>query len=340
VEIALDATYSLGKNLSGVGVYSREMMFGLANAHPSDRFSFYYRTHRLLRSLSDSLPRNARRRVLSGPPKGDIFHALNQRVDSRAKRTVTTFHDLFVMTGGYSSPDFRLRFTEQAKTAAKNSDLIIAVSSFTGGQVETLLGVPRDRIRVIPHGVRPPAELRPQRENIVLFVGAIQKRKNVGRLIRAFDLMPSGWRLVLAGAPDGYGAQEELKALEKIHRVQDVEVKGYVSAHELEELYRRARIFAFPSLDEGFGMPVLEAMAHGVAVLASRRSAIPEVAGDAAFLVDPTDIGEMAEALRLLAVSAEDREDLIVRGRARAAKFTWKSAVEQTWAVYQELLTI
>ncbi len=202
VEIALDATYSLGRNLSGVGVYSRELMFGLARTHPSDRFSFYYRTHRLLRSLGDTLPRNARRRILSGAPSGDIFHALNQRVDVRAARTVTTFHDLFVMTGGYSSRDFRLRFTEQAKQAAAKSDLIIAVSSFTAGQVETLLKVPRDRIRVIPHGVRPPAELRPQRENLVLFVGAIQRKAQeyVGRLLRAFDRMPSGWRLILAGA--------------------------------------------------------------------------------------------------------------------------------------------
>ncbi len=315
-------------------------MFGLARTHPSDRFSFYYRTHRLLRSLGDSLPRNARRRILSGAPGGDIFHALNQRVDVRAARTVTTFHDLFVMTGGYSSRDFRLRFTEQAKQAAANSDLIIAVSSFTAGQVETLLKVPRERIRVIPHGVRPPAELRPQRENVVLFVGAIQRRKNVGRLLRAFDRMPSGWRLILAGAADGYGAPEELKALEKIHRVEDVEIKGYVSARELEDLYRRARIFAFPSLDEGFGMPVLEAMANGAAVVASRRSAIPEVAGDAAVLVDPTSVEELAEALRWLAVDAREREELVARGRARAAMFTWESAVQQTWSVYQELLTI
>jgi glycosyltransferase involved in cell wall biosynthesis len=241
------------------------------------------------------------------------------------------------MTGGYSSREFRQRFAEQAKTAAKNSDLIIAVSSFTASQVETLLGVNRDRIRVIPHGVRPPVELRPQREDIVLCVGAIQKRKNIGRLIRAFDLMPSGWRLVLAGAPDGYGAQEELKALEKSHRTQDIQIKGYVSARELEDLYRRARIVAFPSLDEGFGMPVLEAMVHGAAVVASRRSAIPEVAGDAAILVDPTDVAELAEALKQVAVNTADRDELVARGRARAAMFTWESAVEQTWAVYREL---
>ncbi len=87
-------------------------------------------------------------------------------------------------------------------------------------------------------------------------------------------------------------------------------------------------------------MPVLEAMANGAAVVASRRSAIPEVAGDAAVLVDPTSVEELAEALRWLAVDTREREELVVRGRARAAMFTWESAVEQTWNVYQELLTI
>ena len=88
--IALDATYSLGRNLSGVGVYSREMLFGLAQAHPEERFRLCYRPHRLLRSFRDNLPVNASRRWLAGAPSGDLFHALNQRVDTPARRTVTT----------------------------------------------------------------------------------------------------------------------------------------------------------------------------------------------------------------------------------------------------------
>src|SRR6185503_5622038 len=101
VQIALDATYSLDPNLSGVGVYSREILFGLTRAHPKNRFLFYYRPHRFLHSFRDPLPRNASRRVLRGAPKGDLFHALNQRVDTPANRTVSTFHDLFVITGEY-----------------------------------------------------------------------------------------------------------------------------------------------------------------------------------------------------------------------------------------------
>jgi glycosyltransferase involved in cell wall biosynthesis len=263
---------------------------------------------------------------------------LNQRVDAKARRTVATFHDLFVMTSDYSSPEFRARFTAQARQAADQSDLLIAVSQFTAGQMEALLQVERSRIRVIPHGVRIPSQVTNQRENIVLFVGAIQRRKNIARLVRAFEAVPAGWRLVLAGAADGWGAAEELRAVESSPRRSDIEVRGYVSAAELESLYSRARIFAFASLDEGFGMPVLDAMAHGVAVVTSRRSALPEVAGDAVLLVDPENVEELAEALRSLASDAEARAELALRGRGRAAEFSWDAAVRQTWDVYQELI--
>lgn len=341
VHIALDATYSLDRNLSGVGVYSREILFGLARAHPKDRFLFCYRPHRFLRSFRDTLPRNAARRVLRGAPQADLFHALNQRVDAPARQTVTTFHDLFVISGQYSTPEFRLRFTEQARQAAHRSDLILAVSRFTAGQVEEFLGVEPARIRVIPHGVHVPAEgpamRQNTRQNLVLSVGAIQRRKNVARLVRAFERMPASWRLTLAGAADGFGAAEELHAVESSPRKGDIDVLGYVTQTELEVLYRRARIFAFPSLDEGFGMPVLDAMANSVPVITSRRSALPEVAGDAALLVNPEDPEEIAAALVRLASDEALCDDLARRGRERAVLFSWESALARTWEVYREL---
>jgi glycosyltransferase involved in cell wall biosynthesis len=339
VLIALDATYSLGRHLSGVGVYSREILFGLARAQPAHRFLFCYRPQRLLRSLGDPLPPNARRRILRGAPSAPLFHALNQRVDGRARHTVCTFHDLFVMTAEYSSPEFRARFAAQARQAAESSDLIIAVSSFTAQQVEDLLHVERSRIRVIPHGTHV-ARLAPAaaRENLVLTVGAIQKRKNISRLVKAFEQLPTGWRLAIVGAPDGYGAAEELLAVEQSPRRADIDVMGYVSAASLEALYGRAAIFAFPSLDEGFGMPVLDAMARGVPVISSRRSAIPEVAGDAAVLVDPENAEELSAALLRLAGDQALREELARRGRERAARCSWETAVERTWNVYQELI--
>jgi glycosyltransferase involved in cell wall biosynthesis len=308
-------------------------MFGVARAHPDEKFQFCYRPHRFFRSFGDTLPSNASRRLLRGAPSAGIFHALNQRVDARAKRTVSTFHDLFVMTGDYSSPEFRARFTAQAREAAERSDLIVAVSQFTASQVEKLLAVEPSRIRVVHHGV----DARPstaRKENLVLSVGAIQRRKNIARLVKAFEALPDSWRLALAGAPDGYGAQEELDAVERSGARARIDVLGYVSSSQLDALYSRASIFAFPSLDEGFGMPILEAMAHGAAVLTSNCSAMPEVAGDAALLVDPLNF---REALVWLASDEALREDLRRRGLARVKQFTWDAAVEKTWAVYDEL---
>ncbi len=323
------------------------MMFGLAHAHPEDRFRFYYRPHRLVKSFSDSLPPNASRRLLVGVPHADLFHALNQRLDRKARRTVCTFHDLFVMTGEYSSPEFRARFTEQARQAADNSDAVIAVSQFTAAQVERLLGVEPSRIHVVPHGsphgspqgagLNAAVGVAP-RENLVLFVGVIQRRKNVGRLVKAFERLPAGWRLALAGASQGYGAAEELRAVEESPRRADIQILGHLSAEQLAALYARARIFAFPSLDEGFGMPILEAMAYGVPVVTSQCSAMPEVAGDAALLVDPLNIDQLSHALARLAGDEGLREDLIARGRARVPRFTWDSALAQTWAVYEKVI--
>jgi glycosyltransferase involved in cell wall biosynthesis len=335
--VALDATYSIGRNLSGVGVYSQRILYGLASAHPQTDFYFHYRSHRFLRSLRQPLPPNAHRRLLRGAPNSDIFHALNQRVDAKARRTVSTFHDLFVMTGEYSTPEFRARFSQQAREAAERSDLIIAVSAFTAGQVESLLKVERSRIRVIPHGTNLIADAAIPRENIILCTGAIQKRKNIARLIRAFEKTPPGWKLVLAGAVDGYGAAEELAAVEASPRRADIHVAGYVTDAELQKLYASARIYAFPSLDEGFGMPVLEAMAHGIPVVTSNVSAMPEVAGDAALLIDPHDQSSIAEALVRLMHDATLQGELTRRGQARAAKFTWERAMSSTWAVYEEL---
>jgi glycosyltransferase involved in cell wall biosynthesis len=165
-------------------------------------------------------------------------------------------------------------------------------------------------------------------------LGAIQRRKNVARLVKAFESLPANWRLAIAGAPDGYGAAEELRAVEESPARERIDVLGYVSRAQLDNLYSQASIFAFPSLDEGFGMPILEAMAHGVPVITSNCSAMPEVAGDAALLVDPKDI---TDTLVCLAADESLREELTRRGLERIKQFTWDAALEKTWAVYDEL---
>lgn len=342
MKIALDASYSIGQHLSGVGVYSREILFGLAATHPEAGFRFCYRPHKILRSLRDHLSSNAHRRLihdLAPGIKGDVFHFLNQRVaEHHCRYTVCTFHDLFVMTGDYSSPEFRARFKEQAKAAADASDLIVTVSRFTADQVSSLLDVPSSRIRVIHHGVRVPPSTADsiQREPLILFVGAIQRRKNIARLVEAFENTSPGWRLVLAGGL-GFGAQEIIERIEKSSRRADIQLAGYVTAEALELLYRRASIFAFPSLDEGFGMPVLDAMARGVPVLTSNRSALLEVASDAALLVNPDDTEAIRGGLRILTLDETLRSDLATRGLSRSQGFTWESALQQTWAVYRKL---
>jgi glycosyltransferase involved in cell wall biosynthesis len=342
LKIALDATYSLGRNLTGVGVYSREILFGLARAHPEGRFLFCYRPHRFMRSFSDQLPANASRALLweNRAPSADLFHGLNQRLGTaRYRRCVTTFHDLFVISGDYSTPDFRARFAAQARAAAERSDLIIAVSAFTARQVEQLLHVEPSRIRVIPHGTRraPPQPVTVPRENIILSVGAIQRRKNIARLVEAFEHVGPEWKLVLAGS-FGFEAEEALLRVASSPRKQDIQVLDFVAGPELEELYQRASILAFPSLDEGFGMPVIDAMARGIPVLTSNISALAEVAGDAALLVDPTDVASMAGGLLKLTTDCGLRDTLICAGLERAKVFTWEKSVDATWRVYEELM--
>lgn len=340
MRIALDATFSTGRELSGVGVYCRRILFGLAAAYPETRFDFCYRPHRWTRSWDESLPRNARRQLLWDwwpASRATLFHGLNQRLPhTRFRRAVTTFHDLFVLTGEYSTAEFRRRFAAQARHAASAADGILAVSAFTAGQVADLLGVDRERIWVVPHGADAPAAVTPpeQREPILLFVGVLQKRKNVVRLVDAFRAAPSGWKLVLVGG-QGYGAGEILDRIAASPCRDRILVTGYVSAAELHGWYQRAAALVFPSLDEGFGIPVLEAMANGLPVVASRTSALPEVMGDAGVPVDPHRTESIAEGIRRITGDPELRAKLAQRGRRRATAFTWEKAVENTWAAYQ-----
>lgn len=322
-------------------MYSRQILFGLAETHAATDFLYCYRPHRFFRSFREHIARNAHRRLLlkGHSVSADLFHGLNQRIDStRYQRTVSTFHDLFVLSGDYSTADFRRKFAQQAHEAAQRSNLIIAVSNFTARQIQELLKVEPARIRVIPHGVRRPPNLSARREKMILFVGAIQRRKNVTRLVEAFANVPSGWKLVLAGSL-GYAAQETINGIANSARKDDIRVLGYVPGDTLEDLFARASIVAFPSLDEGFGMPVLDAMAHGIPVLTSNVSALPEVSGDAALLVDPTDVASIADGLCRLIGDESLRTKLAQAGLERSSEFSWERAVQATWKVYQELLS-
>lgn len=340
--VALDATYSEGSSLSGIGVYCRELLYGLARQHPDARFEWHYRPHRFLRALGRPRPANVALRLLVESLRSSrarLFHGLNQRLPAAPyPLRAATFHDLFVFTAEYSAPEFRERFQRLARQAAERADLILCVSRFTASQVEDLLGVPASRIRVVPHGVHLPEGPPPvPREPLVLHVGAIQRRKNLARLVAAFEAAaPPPWRLVLAGGT-GYGAEEVMERIRSSPAAARIEVTGWLPDGLIDQLYWRASILAFPSLDEGFGIPALEAMAHGVAVLGSNRAALPEVCGDAALLVDPLREDEIAGALRLLIGDESLRSRLADAGRSRARLFPWSRTVEETWQAYREL---
>lgn len=350
---ALDASYSLGREPSGVAVYCSRIIQSLAQAAPGDRFLLCYRANRFFRALLSPLPGpNCSRRLMEEfapllPPRGAaLFHGLNQRLPRGSfRRAVTTFHDLFVMSGDYSSAEFRGRFTDLARDAAGRSDHIIAVSRFTAGQIAGHLNYPSDRIHVVHHGVDPIPEVSQEKQDefrlkydlgepFLLHVGAIQQRKNITRLVQAFESLPERYLLVLAGAA-GYGAREILERIENSPARRRIRVLGYRTRDELNQLYRTAAVLAFPSLEEGFGFPVLEAMSAGLPVVTSNGSALAEVAGEAALLVDPLDVDGLRNALHAALEDPSLRERLAAAGLRRAAQFTWRRAARQTLAVYR-----
>jgi glycosyltransferase involved in cell wall biosynthesis len=174
-----------------------------------------------------------------------------------------------------------------------------------------------------------------------LYVGTLQPRKNLRRLLLAYAKLVQQqkitWHLVLAGAPgwqpeDLTGLTTALAISERVHFL------GYVPDEHLSALYRGAQFFAFPSLFEGFGLPVLEAQSYGVPVMTANNSSLPEIAGDAALLVDPTDVDAIADAMLRLSVDEPLRQQLIDAGYANASRFSWEKAARETLAVFEKVL--
>jgi glycosyltransferase involved in cell wall biosynthesis len=239
------------------------------------------------------------------------------------------------------------------RLAARSADGIIAVSHATKADLVQTLRVVPDKIVVIHEAVGPEfaRPLPPESVDAVvrryglerpycLFVGNLEPRKNLPGLIEAFGevrrrLGPGGrsTRLVLVGTR-AWLHTGIFRAVER-HGLRDAVVfTDYVPIEDLPALYAGATCFVFPSLYEGFGLPVLEAMAAGAPVIAARAGSIPEVAGDAALLVDAHVPGELATAIEAVLTDARLRERLVDRGRARAAMFEWNTVARRTLAVY------
>ena len=259
----------------------------------------------------------------------DVLHCPTHRAPVRsAVPLVVTFHDLAVLrhpetfnrwTRAYS----RLALPRVAKAARR----LIAVSEFTKREVLEVLDVPEEKVRVIPNAVGPPFE--PQGDaaagDYVLAVGTLEPRKNLGRLLDGFRRADmNGCRLLVAGM-SGWGTVE--------FAGEDIEWLGFVSDEKLASLYRGARCVAYMSPYEGFGLPVLEAMACGAPVVAGRNEASEEIAGTAAVLVDPFDPEAIAAGL----AEAVDRADeLRALGLERARAFDWREVARATVEVYRE----
>jgi glycosyltransferase involved in cell wall biosynthesis len=363
--IALDATYSVDPEPSGVAVYSRRLVESLANLKTTHRFLICYRLSRWRQRQQFFRPPNPPNqptfavRLMQEPLtfwlpwQTALFHSLAQRPPAfRFRREVVTVFDLFALTSReYSSPSFQRKFSRLLRQAVERASRVITLSRYTAEQLQRHCGVSPERIRVVPGGVDFPehtmtaeerlaarAELAGAGNEMILGVGVIQTRKNTLNVLRALALLPAHYKLVWAGGRRGYGAEAAIEFIQRERLTERVTLLGYVPSEHLTRLYQAASLLLFPSLEEGFGFPVLEAMAHGTPVIASQTSSLPEVGGDAALYVDPHDPQAIAAQVGRLLQEPGLRAALIERGLARAREFTWQRAAEATLQVYEEVL--
>jgi len=352
--IGLDASYIFGAYPTGSATYSRRLIESLAELDTHHHFLICYRMSRLRKRREFLRPAGTSIRMLTfwRPWRTDLFHSLAQRPPSyRFRREVVTIHDIFpIASPRYSTPEYARRFSGILREAAARADRIVTGSQSTASLLENVCGVEAGRIRVTPYGVDvpgktlPPAEKLRVRERIVgrgnemlLTVGMLETRKNVLNALRALKLLPERYRLVLVGG-NGYG-HEAIHAFIAAQKLESrVHKCGYVPSDLLATYYESASALLFPSFEEGFGFPVLEAMAHGLPVVTSPTSSIPELGGSAALYADPHDPCAIASQVARAVESPEERERMIAQGLARAREFTWRRTAGQTLRVYEELL--
>lgn len=299
------------------------------------------------------LPRIVPLRAATG--RVDLFHATNY-VLPRAPGVplVVTVHDLALLRHpDLGTPALR-RLVARTAYSVREARRVIADSEATRRDVIALLEVEPSKVRAVPLGCDPlfaPGDADVARREVarhfgieqpyVLHVGTIEPRKNLERLVAAFGRARREYHLphilVLAGAP-GWGIEAVRTRIAREGLADVVRLTGSVSGDQLLALYRAASLFAFPSLYEGFGLPVLEAMACGTPVLSSNAAALPEVVGEAALMVDPCDDDALTAAIGRGIGDAALRDQLQRAGPARAAQFTWERCAAATLAVYEDAL--
>jgi alpha-1,3-rhamnosyl/mannosyltransferase len=263
----------------------------------------------------------------------DVFHASNQvRQAPRGVKLTATLHDLTCWLMPQFHTDANVRADRSfAEKILCRADRLIAVSENTRQDAIGLLNIAPEKIETIHSGVadeyfnaRPAARTRPY----VLYVGTIEPRKNIDLLLDAWRLLKPGLRdefdLLIAG-PQGWGS---VKTMARIHA--EATYLGYVPEADLPGLVAGAAVFAYPSLYEGFGFPVAQAMAAGTAVLTSNVSSLPEITGTDAMLVDPNSAAEITRGLTELLESESRRADFATRARDRAQRFRWEACAARS----------
>ncbi|HXF36570.1 MAG TPA: glycosyltransferase family 1 protein [Actinomycetota bacterium] len=364
VAIHVDQLFS--KAPGGIGTYVRELVPALRRVEPglevvAFHAAFDAAPEPWLAGLPvERLPGRIRRLyplwdLLGRPPlperlRGlDVVHAPNPAAVPPAgpgQRLVVTVHDLAFLRYPRAFPrPWRLLYRAGLRAAVRRADAILTPSRHTAEDLVERTRVAPERVHVVPLAAAlPPAAVdtdavldrlkipRPY----LLYVGTLEPRKNLVRLVRAYRRAAAeGFphALVLAG-PLGWHAHALHRELALRGRG-EVLLTGPVGGEALDALYRGADLFVYPSLYEGFGLPVLEAMARGIPVIASASSSIPEVAGDAALLVDPRSVRELARALVEVLADRETAERLALRGRARAERFSWEETARGTLRAYR-----
>jgi glycosyltransferase involved in cell wall biosynthesis len=266
---------------------------------------------------------------------------------------VLTIHDVipYVYPETSTRLDWLIYHMWLPRTARK-ADAIITDSGPSREDIVTHLSVPPERVEVVPLAAdrrfRPmkTAEVEPVLQEYgverpyILYVGALESRKNLPRLLEAYALLRQWselWKLVIVGARK-WKSSPIFDTVQRLALEPHVYFTGYVKDEHLPAIYAGADLFAFPSLYEGFGLPILESMACGTPVVTSNSSSLPEVAGDVAILVDPYNVEEIAEAMRRVLEDGDLAQELRKGGLERAAQFTWERTARETVAVYEKVI--
>jgi alpha-1,3-rhamnosyl/mannosyltransferase len=355
VRIGIDAGRALHGD-GGVAAYTRELIRGLAGQAPEHELVLF------------DLDRGARRReayrcALGPLPAAvevapveegalrrlDLFHAPGFRMPPvGAPRTAFTLHDLTVLSHPECHTEAnRARTMVSIAEALSRGATVIAVSEATRLEAERLLALDPARLEVVPPIVSASFGSSGDDEKIledlgverpfVLVVAGFEPRKNLGRLLDAWELLPAALRdrhrLVMVSSA-GWLESTLRRRVARLRRAGGVVELAGLETVKLAALYRRARVLVFPSLAEGFGLPVAEAMACGAPVITSDRSSMPEVAGGAAVLVDPEDAADVADGMARVLSNEELRRDLRERGLERAERFSAAAVVPRLLAVY------